>query len=251
MQADSIVPQPGNPQALNRYAYAANNPVRYRDPSGHWVETAWDVLNVGWDIAEVKRDPSLLNVGALVVDVAAVIAPAVPAGVGLLVRSSKAAKAAVEVASHADEAVDAARLVNRAADATAGLRRFQEVGTEVVPDLLKAFGDGGRVAGEIPTTLSGRGTRVVGRWWDTEVAEEFGERIFKPAAGASWIETAKANYAWIQDAVKNGEIFYLASPVDLTRLSNDQFGIAVFARELDALLQAGYRRVGDYLVPPH
>ena len=98
MQADSIVPQPGNPQALNRYAYAANNPVRYRDPSGHWVETAWDVLNVGWDIAEVKRDPSLLNVGALVVDVAAVIAPAVPAGVGLLVRSSKAAKAAVEVA---------------------------------------------------------------------------------------------------------------------------------------------------------
>ncbi|WP_041245307.1 RHS repeat-associated core domain-containing protein [Geotalea uraniireducens] len=32
---DSIVPSPGNPQSLNRYAYALNNPVKYRDPSGH------------------------------------------------------------------------------------------------------------------------------------------------------------------------------------------------------------------------
>ncbi|MEW5960051.1 MAG: RHS repeat-associated core domain-containing protein, partial [Chloroflexota bacterium] len=30
---DSMVPEPGNPQNFNRYAYAANNPVRYSDPS--------------------------------------------------------------------------------------------------------------------------------------------------------------------------------------------------------------------------
>jgi len=29
------VPEPGNPQALNRYAYGLNNPVKYNDPSGH------------------------------------------------------------------------------------------------------------------------------------------------------------------------------------------------------------------------
>jgi len=29
------VPEPGNPQALNRYAYALNNPLKYIDPSGH------------------------------------------------------------------------------------------------------------------------------------------------------------------------------------------------------------------------
>ena len=35
IQPDTIVPEPGNPQALNRYACANNNPLRYTDPSGH------------------------------------------------------------------------------------------------------------------------------------------------------------------------------------------------------------------------
>jgi len=30
-----VVPSPGNPQDLNRYAYTRNNPLRYTDPSGH------------------------------------------------------------------------------------------------------------------------------------------------------------------------------------------------------------------------
>ncbi len=35
IQADTIVPQPGNPQALNRYSYVLNNALRYTDPTGH------------------------------------------------------------------------------------------------------------------------------------------------------------------------------------------------------------------------
>ena len=35
VSADSIVPEPGNPQSLNRYAYVKNNPMKYVDPSGH------------------------------------------------------------------------------------------------------------------------------------------------------------------------------------------------------------------------
>ena len=35
VSADTIVPDSGNPQALNRYAYVTNNPLRYNDPSGY------------------------------------------------------------------------------------------------------------------------------------------------------------------------------------------------------------------------
>ena len=35
ISADSIVPDPTNPQSLNRYSYAMNNPLNHIDPSGH------------------------------------------------------------------------------------------------------------------------------------------------------------------------------------------------------------------------
>jgi len=36
VSADSIVPDPSNPQDLNRYSYAGNNPLLYTDPTGHF-----------------------------------------------------------------------------------------------------------------------------------------------------------------------------------------------------------------------
>jgi RHS repeat-associated protein len=36
LQADTIVPEPGNPQSLNRYAYVYNAPLRYTDPTGRF-----------------------------------------------------------------------------------------------------------------------------------------------------------------------------------------------------------------------
>jgi RHS repeat-associated protein len=35
ISADTIVPNPADPQSLNRYSYVANNPVLYTDPTGH------------------------------------------------------------------------------------------------------------------------------------------------------------------------------------------------------------------------
>jgi len=42
IQPDTIVPNPGNPQDLNRYTYARNNPLRFVDPSGY------DPLDQAW-----------------------------------------------------------------------------------------------------------------------------------------------------------------------------------------------------------
>ena len=107
------MPQPGASQAWDRFAYSYNNPILYTDPSGHWIETAWDIANIAWDIYEVKNDPSFLNVVALVVDVTTAVAPLVPAGVGVVVRASKAAKIANEVVTNADEVVDAYRGIDK------------------------------------------------------------------------------------------------------------------------------------------
>jgi RHS repeat-associated protein len=35
---DTIIPNPTNPQAFNRYSYCLNNPLKYTDPSGHQSE---------------------------------------------------------------------------------------------------------------------------------------------------------------------------------------------------------------------
>ena len=37
LQADTIVPDPANPQSLNRYAYVYNRPLIFYDPDGHFV----------------------------------------------------------------------------------------------------------------------------------------------------------------------------------------------------------------------
>jgi RHS repeat-associated protein len=54
VSADSIVPQPGNPQALNRYSYVLGNPVLYRDPSGHCIPG----VNCPGDLPEPDWRPS-------------------------------------------------------------------------------------------------------------------------------------------------------------------------------------------------
>ena len=35
LAADTIIPQPGNPQSLYRYSYVGNRPLRFVDPTGH------------------------------------------------------------------------------------------------------------------------------------------------------------------------------------------------------------------------
>jgi RHS repeat-associated protein len=37
ISADTLVPNPENPQSFNRYSYGYNNPLKYIDPSGHDV----------------------------------------------------------------------------------------------------------------------------------------------------------------------------------------------------------------------
>jgi len=237
ISADTLVPNPGNPQALNRYAYVTNNPLKYTDPSGHWLETVWDIANIAWDIHEIRQDPgNLWNWGALVVDVGAALLPVVPAGAGMVVHGGKAAKAAVEVASHADEAADALRAMENLSKAVVSLDRFRSVGRESIPRVLEAFGDTVRLMGEVPEAFAGRRVTTLGRTWDIEAAKELGD--FRVLDDPNW--SLERNYEWLMEAIEKGDVFYLASPVTEATLWNPKRGdVAVYLRELDLLLQVG------------
>jgi len=258
------VPEPGNPQALNRYAYVHNNPLRYTDPTGHWLETLWDLANIAWDLYEIRQNPrNLWNWAALAVDVGAAILPVVPGGVGLVVHGGKAAKGAVEAATRAgevvgvthvlaraDEAVEVLRAAEHLSEAVVSLERFREVGREIIPQVLEVFGDAVRPMGELPAELAGRRVTPLGRTWDIEAAKELGGFRVLDLPPGEW--SLERNYEWLMEAIKNGDVFYLAFPVTEGNLWNPKRGdVTVYLRELYLLLQAGYRRVGDYLVPPH
>ena len=43
-QADTVIPNVYNPQALNRYSYCYNNPLKYEDPDGHEATIALIIL---------------------------------------------------------------------------------------------------------------------------------------------------------------------------------------------------------------
>lgn len=50
---DSLLPNPYDPQQLNRYAYARNNPLKYVDPSGHEA-----VMNQEGNVLADPADPN-------------------------------------------------------------------------------------------------------------------------------------------------------------------------------------------------
>ena len=53
VSADTMVPEPSNPQSLNRFSYTRNNPLKYIDPSGHRETDGCDTEGCSatqWDI---------------------------------------------------------------------------------------------------------------------------------------------------------------------------------------------------------
>ena len=108
---DRVDPMAEKYYGISPYVYCANSPMKYIDPDGKVVETAWDIFNVGLDIASLSSNVKNGNVGAaivdgicLVADVAATAVPFIPGGAGAAVKVARTAEKAVNVTKSAGTA---------------------------------------------------------------------------------------------------------------------------------------------------
>ena len=115
-----VLTQPGT---LAPYSYALNNPLRYTDPSGQFVETLFDLAMVGYDIytiADKANRGCAIEWGdwaALGLDALSLALPFVPAGGGMAIR----------LAAHADDFGSVARLVNTSSNAIQTAEKMAKV----------------------------------------------------------------------------------------------------------------------------
>ncbi len=103
IQPDEVIQDIYNPQNLNRYSYVLNNPYKYNDPSGNYVESIIDITFITLDINDIKGNPyNAWNWASLSLDVGAIALPFITGG-RLLV---KGLEKSVDVAKVSEKAGD-------------------------------------------------------------------------------------------------------------------------------------------------
>jgi RHS repeat-associated protein len=99
-------------------------------------------------------------------------------------------------------------------------------------------------------TSKGNAEIVMGRLPDTKAGSDLG---MQRLASDKW--SKEVNDAWVQGGIDANKKFYLGSDINIGNLRSQpyphsRYPTTIFMRELKQLRAAGYKRVGDYMVPP-
>ncbi|MFH1310903.1 MAG: RHS repeat-associated core domain-containing protein [Nanoarchaeota archaeon] len=98
IQPDSVLADIYDPQQLNRYSYARNNPYKYTDSSGNVIDTVIDVGFIGYDLYTIIQNPKeSSNYIALAADVGGALLP-FATGLGAVIRTTKGVEKAGDLA---------------------------------------------------------------------------------------------------------------------------------------------------------
>jgi hypothetical protein len=180
VSADSVVPSAGKPQALNRYAYTFNNPLKYTDPTGHCPYLTpgcrEQLLGLRHLFPFVKGG---VRVYALKVAFDTATDTAMDAGMAAVtgddfdLLSSVVINGGVDVVTggvggKAKHGAEAIAVINRLVSkgfakevVSKGLDRFVHSGTEVISGIKKAYGETG-IFSKLPDAFKGKREWMLG-----------------------------------------------------------------------------------------
>jgi len=85
-----------DPQSLNSYSYARNNPIVNKDPNGLYLESGFDMAMLGLSLHQFYKEPSWINAGGVALDAGSLMLPGVPAIGGMALRSGRVADKALD-----------------------------------------------------------------------------------------------------------------------------------------------------------
>jgi hypothetical protein len=138
---DNIVQDNNDTQAWNRFSYVRNNPTIYKDPTGHVIETAWDVVSVAIGAGQLIKDTidlykgkgSTTNVAtsaaALALDVTAAALPFIPGGASVAWKTARTAIGLGKKVEWSAKAVKAADITIASTKAVnEGIRGYNQEG---------------------------------------------------------------------------------------------------------------------------
>ncbi|MEK6871675.1 MAG: RHS repeat-associated core domain-containing protein [Nanoarchaeota archaeon] len=123
VQPDSIIQNAYNPQLLNRYSYVRNNPYRYTDPTGNFVDIALDIGFITYDVYQLQQEQSFGNYLALAADVAGAALPGVT-GLGVALKTGS-------------KASDIGKSFNQLDNVAKGTEKVKDIGKIGFKDLSK------------------------------------------------------------------------------------------------------------------
>jgi RHS repeat-associated protein/uncharacterized repeat protein (TIGR01451 family) len=241
VQPDPLVPDPGNPQALNRYSYTLNNPLKYMDPTGHWPDPVqWLQRQVDKLVASVQEwlflhDPCTLSIA--------------PACGGLVpFKANSPEEIAKSIASSSGMPLSPEtqeQLARFSAAFRVGVTTWNQfqAATGGVFENREEAGNGWNA---YKLSKDSTDTLVLGRQPDTAKWE--GTAGYQVLNLPEW--SIPVNDSWIQGGIDRHATFRVVSPLEGNLWNEERDAPTVMARELQMLLNAGYRQEGEYWRPP-